>query len=302
MAYDVTFHRTERLRAVERWSEVGVLEQREKLPIEQAFADRVAGSSSVFFRPISLRDFNSVDFHRQLSYLIDAFDALPGRVDVAFDSAWKAFESASIGAVAGNITDRLKSLAGSIDEAVADRLCMSFPVQSCEYLFKRLVSDTLANQADVRLTNRINGLNDGKIHQLLSFLGAAYSDGSADSRRKGALLLRRALRGDVLQLGRISGFSLDVQSRSKVLISLYLYTARNDRFHGESFSPFVSSAASLRTYTHPYFAFLASYYLLLCVWLNTCPQVLPCDAAGISSSLDDNLKSATEFFGRHWER
>lgn len=301
MAYDPTFHRKERLRAVERWSEVGVLERRAKLSIERAFADRIAGSSSGFFKPVPLSDSNSLEFHRQLSYLIDAFDALPERTDIAFDSAWKAFESASVGAATGNITDRLRLIAGSIDATVADRLCASFPVQACEYLFKRLVADVVANVADARLVNRIVGLNDVKIDQFLHFLRLNYGAGSADLQRKGALLLRRALRGDELQLGGIFGFSLDVRSRARMLMSLFLYTARNDRFHGESFSPFISSAASLRTYTHPYFAFLASYYLLLCVWVATCPEVLSCDAAAIHSSLDENLNSAMDCFGRHWE-
>jgi hypothetical protein len=305
VVYDPTFHRLERLRAVERWSEVGVLERREQLPIERAFADRVARSSGVFFKPVSLRDSSSVEFHRQLSYLIDAFDALPERVDIAFDSTWKAFDSASSYQGSVNMTERLKLLAPSIDATVANRLSANFPVQSCEYLFKRLVSDVVASPTDdrvVRIMNRIAGLNDGKIVQLLSFLRTSYGDASADSRRKGTLLLRRALRGDVLQLGAVAGFGLDVRSRSRVLLSLYLYTARNDRFHGESFSPFVSSAASLRTYTHSYFSFLASYYLLLCVWLDRCPDVLSCDAAGLAGSLDANLKSAIELFGRHWEK
>lgn len=302
MSYDVTFHRTERLRALERWSEVGVLEQRERLPIEKAFSVRIARLSEVFFRPVPVRDSDSVKFHRQLSYLIDAFDALPERVDIAFDSTWKAFELASTDAAAGNITDRIRQLAGTLDVSVTNQLCASFPVQSCEYLFKRLVSDVLAAGADVRLENRVKGLNDAKIDQLLEHLRATYCDDSADSRRKGALLLRKALRGDILVLGSVSGFSLDALSRSRVLISLFLYTTRNDRFHGESFSPFVSSAASLRTYTHPYFSFIASYYLLLCVWENSCSEVLTCDTAGISSSLEENLITAREIFGRHWEK
>jgi hypothetical protein len=302
MTYDLTFHRTERLRALTRWSEVGVLEQRARLPIEQAFTDRIARSSEIFFRPVPLHDFNSVKFHRQLSYLIDAFDALPERVDIAFDSTWKAFELASTDFAVGNITDRLKSLASSVDMSVTNRLCASFPVQSCEYLFKRLVSDAIGPGADVRLVNRVNGLQDAGIEQLLTHLRATYGDGTADSRRKGALLLRKALRGDVLDLGLVSGYQLDDLSRARILISLFLYTTRNDRFHGESFSPFVSSAASLRTYTHPYFSFLASYYLLLCVWEGNSSEVLSCDADGINSSLGENLNTAAMVFGRHWER
>lgn len=302
MPYDATFHRGKRLRALARWSEVGVLEPRARLPIEARFAARVDQRSGVFFRPVLLCDSDSVEFHRQLSYLIDAFDALPERVDIAFDSTWKAFEVASAAAVSANITDRLKLLSRSIDVAVTDRLCASIPVQSCEYLFKKIVADIDEPESRSRFRKRIDGLGDSAINQLVGHLRATYGEGSLESGRKGALLLRRALRGEILRLGSDIDFQLSGLSRSRFLMSVFLYTARNDRIHGESFSPFVSSVASLRTYTHPYFAFLASYYLLLCVWRETMPDVLPGGHVGIASSLDENIKLAMELFGRHWER
>lgn len=301
MTYDASYHRSERLRVMARWSEVGVLESRGRLPVEQAFVERVEQAASPFFRPVPVNDLDSVEFHRALSYLLDAFDSLPWRVDVAFDSTWKAFELATTRLTTGNVTDRLRSAATGLDPDVLERLCASLPVQSCEYLFKRLVTDAVSGHEDQRLGNRVRGLNDQAILSLISHLNSAYADGSSTSRRKGALLIRRALRGEVLRLGPVADFQLGIESRARVLISLFLYTSRNERFHGASFSPFVSSAASLSTYTHPFFAFLASYYLLLCTWSRTLEGVFP-ESEGLLVSFDANLKLAIGVFGRHWER
>ncbi|MCP2047523.1 UNVERIFIED_ORG: hypothetical protein J3D58_001595 [Paenarthrobacter nicotinovorans] len=299
--YDPTHHRSERLRAMARWADVGVLEVRSPLPIERAFLERIAQKSDTFFKPIAINNLDSVPFHRAVSYLVDAFDSLPRRVDIAFDSTWKAFELETKEVHSGNVTDRLKAAAGVVESSIVERLCDSFPVQSCEYLFKRLVSDVVDESIEHGLKNRILHSTDEDIRQLLDHLQKNYASGSPESRRNGALLLRRALRGETLNLGDVAGFRLETISRARILISLFLYTTRNERFHGASFSPFVSSAASLRTYTHPFFAFLASYYLLLSVWLDTRPQVLSVNQDGLLESLTKNLNTTTEIFGRHWE-
>lgn len=302
MLYDATYHRTQRLRAMERWADVGVLERRSRLPVEQAFADRVTQNSETFFKPVAINDLDSVAFHREVSYLVDACDSLPWRVDIAFDSTWKAFELETKEAYGGNVTERLKEVVGEVNPKIVDRLCDSFPVQSCEYLFKRLVSDFSEDTIERGLKNRLLYSTDDQTRLLLDHLQVTYGNGSAQSRRKGALLLWRALRGETLVLGGVAGFRLETTSRARVLVSLFLYTTRNERFHGTSFSPFVSSAASLRTYTHPFFAFLASYYLLLSLWLERRPGAIRADLDALLVSLDDNLITARGIFGRHWNK
>jgi hypothetical protein len=302
MSEESTYQREQRLLAIRTWSQSGVLQKRKALPIEIAFSERVNRTAGPFFRPVALGDSDSVPFHRQVSYLIDAFDALPERVDVAFDSAWKAFESASTEVVSGHITDRLKLLALRVDSDIVDSLTRSIPVQSCEFLFKRLVSDVLSGDGDERVERRLNSLQDEAVMGFVLHLRSTYGSGGASERRNGALLLRRVLAGEKVTLGGQDGFSLTGESRARILMSLFLYTARNDRFHGESFSPFVSSVAALRTFTHPYFAFLASYYLLITLWLNKSPEVLEADAGEVNRSLAENLEQAKAVFGHHWGR
>lgn len=221
-------------------------------------------------------------------------------MDIAFDSTWKALELETSEVYQGNATDRLRKTADDVESRIVERLCSSFPGQSCEYLFERLVSDVLDESIEHGLSNRLLHSTDEHIGLLLGHLRMAYWSGEAESRRKRAMLLRLAMRGETLTLGDVSGFRLEATSRARILISLFLYTTRNERFHGSSFSPFISSAASLRTYTHPYFAFLASYYLLLSLWMERRPEVMSVDPDGLVGSLDDNLRMASEIFGRHW--
>lgn len=303
--HNATTERKARLGAIAQWAKVGVLKPRELFSIEEIFMKRVEAKTNTFFRPIQIGELNSVEFNRQLSYLIDAFDSLPGRVDIAFDSTWKAFELETREfAPRQNITDRLRTIAEAVDKDVIDLICSNFPVQSCEYLYKRLISDVVDKNVNYGLKNRINySKNNQQICQLLEHLELKYKKGSSVTRRNGALLIRRALEGEQLKLANSSGVTfvtLGSNSKTQILISLFLYTARNERVHGSTFSPFISSAASLRTYTHPYFAFLATYYLLISLWKRKHPQVLILNQGSVITSLKENIEIARKILGSNW--
>lgn len=303
--HNATTERKARLEAIAQWAKIGVLKPRKLFSIEEIFMERVKAKTATFFKPIQIGELNSVEFNRQLSYLIDAFDSLPGRVDIAFDSAWKAFELETREfAPRQNITDRLRTIVEAVDKDVIDLICLNFPVQSCEYLYKRLISDVMDKSVNHGLKNRINySKNNQRICQLLEHLELLYKKGSSAARRNGALLIRRALEGERLKLANGSGVTsvtLDSNSKAQILISLFLYTARNERVHGSTFSPFISSAASLRTYTHPYFAFLATYYLLISLWKAKHPQVLILNQGSVITSLKDNIETARKILGSNW--
>lgn len=302
MSADANYHRDQRLSAIARWAEVGVLEQRARFPIEKAFDDRVENRGGQFFKPVAVKDLDDVVFHREISYLIDAFDALPKRVDQAFDSAWKAFELETAQFEGSRIIDRLESASLRLDKDVVAAICAAVPAQTCEYAYKRLVVDFIEEKAEEGLKRRVNGRSTSQLEQLLDYLKQTYGvNSSKGARREGAMLLRRALRGETLTLGD-EGFRLDGESLSRFLVLLLLYTARNERFHGSSFSPFVSSNATIRTYSHPHFLFLASYYLLLTTWMVTRPDATEISRATLIESLDDNTQAALHLFGSHWKR
>lgn len=302
MTSDRTFEREQRLRAIARWAEVGVLEPRSLLPIEKAFLERVEANSDSFFKPVAVNNLEGVEFHRELSYLLDAFDSLPGRVDQAFDSTWKALELETSQLHGGHVTGRLESAALKVDPLIVAEICAGVPVQTCEYAYKRLIVEFLDEEAQFGLVNRVRERATPAILELLDFMKITYGIDPPEARRKGALLLRRALRGEVLKIGPNPTFQLDETSRARFLVLLVLYTARNERFHGSSFSPFVSSDASLRTYTHPFFAFLASYYLLLALWFETRSDAVIASRDEVLESLRANLQVARSVFGNHWEK
>ncbi|WJS89746.1 hypothetical protein [Microbacterium testaceum] len=303
MSADASYHRAQRLSAIARWAEAGVLEERARLPIEKAFDDRVEKTGGQFFKPIAVADLDDVVFHREISYLIDALDALPKRVDQAFDSAWKAFELETASFTGRRITDRLETASLRLDVAVVAAICAAVPAQTCEYAYKRLVEDFIDERAEEGLKSRARVRSTPQLDQLFNYLKQAYGGSSLQgARRKGAMLLRRALRGETLTLGDVEGFRLDGESLSRFLVLLLLYTARNERFHGTSFSPFVSSDATISTYSHPFFLFLASYYLLLTTWMQTRPDATGATRETLIESLDANTQTTLGLFGRHWDQ
>lgn len=48
----------------------------------------------------------------------------------------------------------------------------------------------------------------------------------------------------------------------KLLINGLLYTYRNERFHGDAFSPFKSSKTQLKTFAHAYFCLISTYFFI----------------------------------------
>jgi hypothetical protein len=293
-----TYQQKERFCIVNHWAEKGVSGKRSLLPIEKSFQERISKVAEPLFVPLPLRDNGCPKFNREMSYLIDAFDDFPRRVDQSFDSLWKALES-TLSTVdnSSQITQRLKKVAdtGYIDARIIDRICKEFPLQSCEYLYKRIAS----SQHDNRALRRVKDLNE--VNKLIEYTKCKYNTEDDKDRRDAAILFRKLLsREERIQVADDVGFRFSDKVLARILISGFLYTARNDRFHGNSFSPFVSSYATIRTYTHPYFAFLATYYLLIGMWQRQHPEVISLDDETLFSSFNRNARVARQLFGRHW--
>jgi hypothetical protein len=276
---------------------------RERLPIEISFASRVARSGATFFSPIALSDSPDLAFHKEVSYLIDAFDQLPLRPDVAFDSTFKALES-TVKRLAGttNVTEALRTTANKFCPS-SDRvsaLLDSAPVQTCEYLYKRLaphLQDWANGNYAGKVLTRLSSNAAPDVVPLLQALSARQVAGVGE--REQAMFLRLALRGISLTGGH-PVVQLGLPGRVHLLLAGLLYTARNDRFHGESFSPFVSSAASIKTYAHPHYLFLAAYGVLNGLWLEDPSRSSLLTADDVVLNITDNINSAQAVFGRHW--
>ncbi|WP_431781580.1 hypothetical protein [Streptomyces chumphonensis] len=303
--------RRERIDIIAAWSTSGIVAERRRLLIEEQFAQRVTRTGSRFFVPLPLPHSDDLWYHTQVSFLLEALDALPRRPDIAFDSAWKVLEKTAVTRLPTrrggrpNVTDALKLLSADrrLSGAVTEALLADVPSQTCGYLFKRLVLREPAEssaQARKRLSTGY-GAGDGlpaEIDAFLALVEKRYAAPDTDTARRGAMLLRRALSGERLDVGG-TPVALSPQARLRILLCGLLYTARNERYHGESFSPFYSSAASIKTYTHPHYLFLAAYALVHLVWAHDQHPYGPSvDAVEENTVL--NLREARALYTHHW--
>lgn len=302
--------RAERLEAISAWSLNGVKEVRALIGVEKDFSERVNASKGCFY-PIKLNDSSDLDYQREIGYLIDSFDALPMRPDFAFESVWKALESETrVYNPKASITLRMIMLAQQGDKRVLMKLAEAMPLQSCEYLFKIIVTDYImpseragsTDRGATQESKRVDTVakNSSQLNELFDYMRQKFSASDPSSARDGALLLRHGLRGDSVHMGDHNWPCLDEEARALILIPLYLYSARNDRFHADFSSPFISGVATLRTYTLPYHAFMVAYHMLLEIWLRKRPNVVSGNLDSLFALLDQNLDYMREIFGRHW--
>lgn len=299
-------HRETRLQIINEWADKGVQEPRTLFSTEKRFRE-LTQSCPALFKPVRLLADDDVNFQREVSYLIDAFDMLPSRPNIAFDSAWKAFELETkvhySGTNAARITDRLAHYASLIDPDLIGILAAGIPMQACEHLFKVLITNMVRHHTS-RANSRITTLckNNSNASIFIDYLRSRYVNDTSSERRKGAALIRKALQGEELTLGIHKHFTLNATSCSQILILLYLWTIRNERYHGDSFSPFISSAAKVRTYAAIFYAFIVTYFFILWFWINKRPQVILGNMDTIRHSIDENLDVAKKLFKTHWDK
>lgn len=301
-----------RIDAIARWSRSGVVDPREKFPIEHSFSDRVRSFGGQFFTPIEIPHSHDTRYNTQVSYLVDSYDFLPARVDLAFDFAWKAFEALVKRGAEGvnpssytNTTDSLWSLAKDSASVISTCrvLAMNIPSQSCEHLYKRLIQEKspLAHERRARKRLEKRTQEHDELGPLISSIYAKYAKSTQGPRfdRRGAMLLRRALNGEYLEIDD-KGIQLSPSSQAHLILSGLLYTVRNERYHGESFSPFISSAATLKTYTHCHFIFICAYALTHTIWAES--SSLGISNVEVRNNLIRNIDEARSLYGRHWNK
>ncbi|MEV1047714.1 hypothetical protein [Streptomyces sp. NPDC049916] len=303
--------RRERIDIIAAWSRSGILEERRRLLIEEQFTERVALMGSRFFVPLPLTYSDDLWYNTQVSFLLEAFDALPRRPDIAFDSVWKVLENTAHARFPHppggrpNITEALGHLSADpqLSGSVTEVLLGDVPSQTCGYLFKRLIAREPAESSGRALTRLSRGYGAGdvlptEINAFLALVRSKYSAPDPDTARRGAMLLRRALTGESLDItGTRVGLSLP--ARFRILLSGLLFTARNERYHGESFSPFYSSAASIKTYTHPHYLFLTAYTLVHFVWAHSNHRYAP-PLDAVEENAVVNLREARTLYAGHW--
>jgi hypothetical protein len=245
-------------------------------PAEQALIEKVNATQGNIFNPVRFSYSENDRYHYYLNFLIESLELLPLKVDLAFDTCWKGFESLmfeknrnwkkaheALSSFAVDYENKECALYRGGDTAIAQLMSL-MPVQTCEYFSQKLLK-SYPNEETKKITDRLGWKNNNaKFLSLLPEIAQKYNapNVSLSDYRKSAMLLRKIFKGERIKVGSFEdNFSLS--ERFSLLILGVLYTFRNDRFHGNMHPPFKSSVATLQTYSHAHFCFLATHHIFV---------------------------------------
>jgi hypothetical protein len=227
-------------------------------------------------RPIQIPYIDDFQFQRLLSFKIDIYEQLPKRPDIAFDLAWRTFEAysayfAHIGT--WNTTKTWKILNKTSEDILINQLNRnsnlldairnlfnSVPLQATEFLVRRLF-ETTTTSLKSQQAQIIERVTDSLSEDLFQSFKAKYGVLTPDSQRKAGMLLQLIISGERVDINGKS-YQLSTTQILKLLINGLLYTYRNERFHGDAFSPFKSSKTQIKTYAHSYFCLISTYFFI----------------------------------------
>jgi hypothetical protein len=278
------------------------------------------------FRPVHFNYSNEKYFQRSVAYILDSLDFLPNRPDLAFDFIWRAIDFLSRESVLeenipfNNDKDILKASVDIVWTNYFDQnlniknnlltLLQCVPVQSCEYLFKRIYStydDSKPNNPNKEVS-RLIGFDGGSVRntqakQIIDLIKVKYPYSDTISRRKGSRFLYRYIKGDELSISAedpTQTIKADFSQSLNFFINGILYTFRNDRAHGGVFSPFRSSKATMRTYAHCSFTFLLGYYLLVALIHKRDNSLI--SEESLQNNYNLNIELFKNLYGRNLKR
>lgn len=244
-------------------------------------------------------------FQKNLSYILDALDNLPLRPDLAFDNIWKAIDNYMQRISQSNNWDIRKSkplMKRTIEEIwipllntniklkeALNSFVAIIPIQTCEYLAKRAIADNKPGVSDNQQGLIKERVSDSLGKKLYEAILKKYENFDDKQQRKCGRFFHKLILGNKMEL---DGKNFKLNDKEVVLLILkgILYTYRNERFHGETFSPFRSSASSLKTYAHAYFLFLYAYFLLLLLIHSENSNEIELEL------IVDNIRKNTDFF------
>lgn len=321
LIYDTEQSKRKRIEIINSWPTIN------KFEIEQVYSKKLQTLNiREGFRPVKFDYSNEKYFQRSVAYILDSLDFLPARPDLSFDFIWRAIDFLSRQIVSEqNITvnNDKEIIKACIDNVWAEyfenrsavktalmTLIHNIPVQSCEYLFKRLYSeyDTSRPNNPNQQVSRLVGFDGGTVRnpiakEVIETIKAKYSYTESVSRRKGSRFLYRFIKADSLTLeldkNELS-FQADFAQILNFTINGILYTFRNDRAHGGVFSPFRSSKATMRTYAHCKFCFLLGYYLLAALIHFRDSSLIKEEA--LLNNYNLNIELYRDLFGRNLKR
>ncbi|WP_134706908.1 hypothetical protein [Rahnella sp. CJA17(1/100)] len=242
---------------------------------------------NVIFSPIKLQYDEDASFQVYLSHYIDGLNTLPFRPDQTFDNNFKVIDDAGRAIFPRGGTKKvLEELSNKLSinqnldwQNIIDILTENIPLMTCRYITKNIFEAHKDNSFEGRkFQDRIEKcLGKVEYAQLLNQFPStptpASSPTSLEHLKSASSFMRLYLKGKkTSQSNKCYPSKLDLSKASNVLshakrfdilISLFLYTMRNERAHGASISPFITSKSTFKRYESYYFAMLCSYIFSL---------------------------------------
>ncbi|MDO6598438.1 hypothetical protein Q4512_16080 [Oceanihabitans sp. 2_MG-2023] len=262
-------------------------------------------------RPIKLPLIENYEFQRLLSFKIDIYEQLPNRPDIGFDLAWRTFEAYStyIAKKSNWSVSKTWKITNKISEdffinqynnnselnSAFKELTKAVPLQATEYLIKKLFEEesSAIKSQQRQITDRVK---DCIGNELFDAIEKKYGDLNADTQRRAGMLLQILLSGREIEL-KEKKYQLSQLQIIKLLINGILYTYRNERFHGDAFSPFKSSLTKIKTYAHSYYLLISTYFFISQLIYKDYPNLI--ELSEIAKSLNENTVRYNLVFEKH---
>ncbi|WP_341930808.1 hypothetical protein [Methyloversatilis discipulorum] len=251
--------------------------KREEFKAERAFRDRLASKGGdAPFKPISLGKDTDKTYHVCIGHFLDALEALPNRPDQFFDhcfrvideSARPLFNKQGIKGIVQGLAGKLLSASNDDWQAIVDELGAHIPLMTCRYLAKRMLQvHGSTNDLEKQLSGRVEKCLTKKTYD--AFAAKFGTDPANSCIERAASFLKLYLSGKPASKSRGSAYKLldlhdpknvpSYQQRIEFLLSVLLFTMRNERAHGGVLSAFRTSKGTLERYESYYFSMLCTY-------------------------------------------
>ncbi len=253
---------------------------------ETAFQGKLTSrQDEIPFTPILISQNGDDGYQRCVGHLIDGLDALPNRPDYFFDHCFKVLDlaqakvapSCGIRGVMEKLPTELLTLDTHTWTQVTGELGKAIPRVTVDFLAKRLLHAFVGKgKQHKELRERAEACMGHAFYTAFctKFVTATNGQPLANFSRNipmAGSLLRLYLSGKPgTRKKKASAPILDVRlnpasapKRMQVLLSLLIFTIRNERTHGAVISPFRTSKAKLERYESYYFLMLVAYLYAL---------------------------------------
>lgn len=253
---------------------------------EAEFKNKIASQNGLApFKTIALATNSNPAYQRCVGHLIDGLDAMPNRPDYLFDHCVKVMDLAQrhlaqgkgLRGVMENLPAALLAQDSTSWEEIAKQLGQAIPRVTVDFLAKRLLQAYLGQGEK---PNQLKDRAETAMGQALynAFCKKYSTDSSGNTLQDFGVNIPRA--GSFLRLYlsgepgtrkkkasaavlNLTTNAIPAQTRMQVILSLLLFTVRNERAHGAVISPFRTSKANQERYESYYYLMLTAYVFAL---------------------------------------